>query len=100
MSGENHINLRGAPPDPNTFDGPLNVFIQLHGTAVAHNAANQTKKDYDTLNPAAVRARTPESPPSAPPGQPISAGRKLTPDPAKYVIDRRGAARSRLPRPY
>lgn len=50
------INLRGVPPDPATFDGPLNVFIALHATAVANNTAEQTKQDYDALHPPATDA--------------------------------------------
>jgi hypothetical protein len=50
------INLRGVPPDPATFDGPLNVFIGLHATAVANNTAEQTRQDYDTLHPATPEA--------------------------------------------
>lgn len=77
------INLRGTPPDPAVFDGPLNVFIELHGTAVANNTATQTKKDYDTLHPPAVARRQvvpPQPPPSTLPPQPISIGEAVSYD--------------------
>ena len=80
------INLRGTPPDPATFDGSLNVFIELHGTAVACNTADETKKIYDTDHPAEPVA-DPPPPAPAPIGTPISPGQRITPDPSKFEID-------------
>lgn len=81
------INLKGPPPDPANYDGPLNVFIELHGTAVANNTATQTLLDYEKLHPqppAVTGLRPPEEepPPPAPVapepiGKPIPAGRRV-----------------------
>lgn len=93
------INLRGVPPDPATFEGPLNEFIELHGTAVAYNTAAKTKAEYvapvtaivdsagdDILVPPAhIAARTPTPTPTI---GPISAGAPVFPDMTRYVIDR------------
>jgi hypothetical protein len=91
------INLRGVPPDPATFDGPLNVFIGLHGTAVANNTAEQTKQDYDTLHPVAPEAA--ESRPvteedhdhpavnePSPTPQPVSPGRPIVYS-GNFIVD-------------
>ncbi|UQD96088.1 hypothetical protein [Bradyrhizobium japonicum] len=54
------INLRIAPiPDPITFDGPLNVLIQLYGTATAATTAAQVKHDYEAIYPPPVAATSP-----------------------------------------
>jgi hypothetical protein len=45
------INLEGPPPDPVTFDGPLNVLIALHGIALANINVSKTKAEYDDINP-------------------------------------------------
>jgi hypothetical protein len=94
------INLNGTPPDPEAFVGPLNLFIGLHGTAVGHNTAEQTKKDYEALHPPVQRQsqpvtetdkqavldhRLPAPPP--PPIKPVSAGKPIAFDPKKYVVD-------------
>jgi hypothetical protein len=95
------INLRGVPPDPATYVGPLNTFIELHGTAVANNTATVTRRDYDTLHPPAAQA---ESQPvmaeesNAPEPRPISAGTPIPFDESKYVIDREIKHRVRRPR--
>jgi hypothetical protein len=87
------INLKGAPPDPATFDGPLNVFIGLHGIAVANNTATQTKKDYDELHPPALQLEpTAEQPRPEPLGEPIGCGHAIVYE--KGVLDP-GAARRR-----
>jgi hypothetical protein len=96
------INLNGEPPDPATYLGPLNVFIELHGTAVANNTATQTKADYDALHPEDPVIDPPPEPPL--PGTPIDPGRPyVPPDPAKYVLDTsvgdRVARRRRVVRP-
>lgn len=99
-------NLRGSPPDPATYVGPLNVFVELHGTAEAYNRAAQTKSDYDALVPPIIpeaqfteprlNVRQPAIPPRPPlgraeppetDGQPISPGRAVAFDASKYVID-------------
>jgi hypothetical protein len=95
------INLRGVPPDPATYDGPLNEFIELHGTAVAYNTAAKTKAEYvapaaalvtqhggDILPPPAhIAARTPSPPP--PTGIPAPAGTPfIIQDHERYVLDR------------
>jgi len=85
------INLAGTPPDPETFEGPLNVFIGLHGTGLAANQAEENKATYDENFPS-----TPVPPPEEPPpplGEPISAGRPINPDMSKYVLDRSVAKR-------
>lgn len=100
------INLVGVPPDPATFDGPLNEFIELHGTAVGYNTAAQTKKDYEATNPPAARAAEPApTPPPQPglaPAKPISAGHPIPFDETKFVrvsdFDRAAARRTRPPR--
>jgi hypothetical protein len=78
------INLRGPPPDPLTFTGPLNVFIELEGTASAYVESATTKKDYDAIvggpKPAPARA-----PPPPEPGIPISSGHRVDYD--KGVVD-------------
>lgn len=70
------INLRGEPPDPETFVGPLNLFTQLHDTATAQLHASQVKKEYDDFYaanpPAAAKAEPVPAP--APPIKPVSAG--------------------------
>src|SRR6186713_1887574 len=81
------INLRGTPPDPATFDGPLNEFIELHGTAVAYNTAAKTLADYPapagaapTMQPRADTLRPPLGMPATPVLQvtgPIGAGRRI-----------------------
>ena len=97
------INLRGVPPDPATFDGPLNEFIELHGTAVAYNTAAKTKADYpapatatlrepprqDVLRPPAYLASRPQVMANGPvgPGRPINY--------TSGVIDRRVGERVR-----
>jgi hypothetical protein len=48
--GKQRINLTAQPPDPTTFDGPLNLFIALHGVAVANINAAHTKQEYDEIN--------------------------------------------------
>ena len=94
------INLRGVPPDPATFDGPLNEFIELHGTAVAYNTAAKTKADYGTppaalvtqhggdILPPPAHLATRAASPAPPAGIPISPGTPVIPDPARYVLDR------------
>jgi hypothetical protein len=46
------INLAGPPPDPVTFDGPLNVLIALEEVAQANIDVNKVKQSYDEINPA------------------------------------------------
>lgn len=96
------INLKGEPPDPATFEGPLNAFIGLHGTAVASNTATQTKKNYDELHP----APPPPAPETPKPGieqpapiavSPISAGTPI--DDRRGVIDPEIARRVHPKRP-
>jgi hypothetical protein len=72
------INLEGAPPDPEAFDGPLNLFIALHGTATANNTANQTLANYTELHPSDPLPR--QAPPPIEPAaevRPISVGSSL-----------------------
>lgn len=82
------INLRGAPPDPATFDGPLNEFIELHGTALAANQAAANKAEYDTNFPDTPPPGAKGAPRPAPMGEPISCGKPVYPDMSKYVTDR------------
>jgi hypothetical protein len=97
MSDTPGINLNGVPPDPADFDGPLNEFIELHGTAVANNAATQTKLDYEQLHPNPPADQPPLADP-APSGSPVSAGRRVTvdlTDTGRFFIDREIATRIR-----
>jgi hypothetical protein len=78
--GPLHVNLQGAalPKSPN-FDGPLNVLIELHGTATAANTVAATQKEYDRNYP-----HTPVNPEPTPTplalGEPISTGRRIVYD--------------------
>lgn len=79
------INLTGSPPGPETFEGPLNVFIGLHGVGLAANQADENKTIYDENFP---NQPTIEPEPTPDPiGPPISAGKPVYPDMRKYVID-------------
>jgi hypothetical protein len=87
------VNLAGKPPDPVTYNGPLNVFIELEGTASAYVEAATTKQAYDDIAP------VPTTPiPQAPRpviGNPISAGSAVVYN-RPHVIVRRPRPRSRL----
>ena len=86
------INLQGSPPDPETFEGPLNVFIGLHGTGLAANQADENKTLYDENFPAVVDP--PPEPYPDPIGEPISPGQPInTVLGTRFVIDRSVAER-------
>lgn len=84
------VNLKGSPPDPETFDGPLNVFIGLHGVGLAANQADENKTLYDENFPATEPIT---EPPPEPLGDPISPGRPVSTNRPNYVIDRSVAQR-------
>ena len=78
-----HINLSAPkPPDPVTFDGPLNVLIGLHGTASAYINAAHVRQEYLSIAPTPVaslptqKQEQEENKPGtkAPQIKPISAG--------------------------
>jgi len=81
IGGDAGQRLIGASIDP---VGPVNVFNEKIAIADAINRAIATKDTYDAAHP-------PAPPPPAldmtPIGVPISAGRRITPDPKKYVLD-------------
>ena len=81
IGGDAGPRLIGASIDP---VGPVNVFNEKIAIADAINRAIATKDTYDAAHP-------PAPPPPAldmtPIGVPISAGRRITPDPKKYVLD-------------
>jgi hypothetical protein len=93
-----HINLTAQPPDPVTFDGPLNELIELHGTAQAYINVAHTKDEYLDIVPVPSVPTAP-TPPPLPTPQPISAGNPVPIDESKYVIVRNSPPRPRPPRP-
>jgi hypothetical protein len=92
------INPTVPPPDPKDYEGPLNVFIELHGTAEANNRATQTRIDYEQLHPEPPADPLPPPPVPAPLGAPVSAGRRVSvdlTDTRRFFIDREITTRIR-----
>lgn len=82
-------NPKETPPDPLPVGVPWNVLTQLQGIAAAYVKTAETKQAYDNIVPKSYPATVAQAPlRPAPMGPPISAGRRIEPDAAKYVIDK------------
>jgi hypothetical protein len=96
------INLAVKPPEPVTFDGPLNILIALEGHATAYVRLANIKASFIAIAP--VPGGTPTDPPpprpapSAPPNRkPPGVGSPIKYD--KGVLDTEITNRINRPRP-
>ena len=92
------VNPTVPPPDPKDYEGPLNVYIELLGTAEANNRATQIRIDYEQLHPEPPPPPPPAAPQVKPLGAPVSAGRRVDVDLAdtsKFFVDREITTRIR-----
>jgi len=80
IAGDAGQQLIGGTIDP---VGPVNVFNEKIAAADAINRAIAVKTEYEAAHPPVLLA----APDMTPIGEPISAGRPITPDPRKYVLD-------------
>ena len=80
IAGDAGQQLIGATIDP---VGPVNVFNEKIAAADAINRAIAVKTEYEAAHPPVLQV----TPDMTPIGEPISAGRPITPDPRKYVLD-------------
>ena len=80
IAGDAGQQLIGATIDP---VGPVNVFNEKIAAADAINRAIAVKTEYEAAHPPVLLT----APDMTPIGEPISAGRPITPDPRKYVLD-------------
>ena len=81
IAGNAGQRLIGATIDP---VGPVNVFNEKIAAADAINRAIAIKTEYDAAHPPPAPLAAPDMTPI---GAPISAGRPITPDPRKFVLD-------------
>ena len=91
IAGDAGQQLIGGTIDP---VGPVNVFNEKIAAADAINRAIAVKTEYEAAHPPVLLT----APDMTPIGEPISAGRPITPDPRKYVLDT--AVRDRVVRKH